>query len=137
MINKGTSFLPEYEERTNLQIQVQEQQHVQAINRQNHMHEENMQAKTNAHENEMQASQFAHEKELKDADLGYIGRIFGSADNLSKNITATFLILLLICVVVLTVILWSKSDDSNVIVEILKTLIPLLSLSLGYLFGKK
>lgn len=135
--DSGTTFLSEYPNSLRIKMQAQEQKHEQALNQQNNAHEAEMQEKANEHEKDMQQSQFAHEKEIKEADLGLIGKLFGSAENLSKNIAATFLLVLLICIVILTIILWSNNKDDGTVIEILKALIPLLSLTLGYIFGKK
>ena len=102
----------------------------------------------NAHERDLQKEQHdfdleckkldqKHEQEIITKNLGWIGRTFGSTENASKNITATLCILLLVGVVIVSAIVYCNERDVNKVVGLWDGVLPIITLSLGYLFGRK
>ena len=78
-----------------------------------------------------------HEKELLNTNLGVIGRLLGSAEHASKNITASICILLILGVSVISCWVYYKKQDIAFIKSMWTSISPIITLSLGYLFGKK
>ena len=70
--------------------------------------------------------------EAKKADLGVLGKLFGSRENAPGNIAGFILIWL---VVVWTISLFYETHVPAG--DILKIIVPLLALVMGYLFGKR
>ena len=106
-----------------------------------------LEIKTN-HEKELQKEQHEfdleckkldqkHEQEKIDKNLGWIGQTFGSAENASKNITATICILMLIGVTIVSVVVYCNEHDISRVGGLWDMILPIITLSLGYLFGKK
>lgn len=79
----------------------------------------------------------SHEKELLDKNLGTIGRFFGSSEHASKNITATICLTLIIGVSVISCWVYYTKVDITFIKNMWTNISPIITLSLGYLFGKK
>lgn len=79
----------------------------------------------------------SHEKELLDKNLGTIGRFFGSSEHASKNITATICLTLIIGVSVISCWVYYTKEDITFIKNMWTNISPIITLSLGYLFGKK
>lgn len=73
---------------------------------------------------------FLESKKL-DLEAGWVGKFFGSKTNAPTNIAGIFITLLLISGVV---VLFFSSNIQPL--EYWKTIIPLLTLAIGYLFGK-
>ena len=65
-----------------------------------------------------------------DLEAGWIGRIIGSAKNAPNNIA--FLVVMLVLVAGVVVSFVFPSDR----VEFWKTILPIVTLTLGYVFGK-
>lgn len=78
-----------------------------------------------------------HEKELLGKNLGTIGRFFGSSEHASKNITATICLTLIIGVTVISCWVYYTKEDIDFIKNMWTNISPIITLSLGYLFGKK
>lgn len=78
-----------------------------------------------------------HSRETEKIKLGKIGQLFGSGDNASKNITATICILLIIGSAAVSLYAYAVKNDKELVGEIWGTIAPIITLSLGYLFGKK
>ena len=102
----------------------------------------------NAHERDLQKEQHEfdlnckkmdqqHELDTIDKNLGCIGRTFGSAENASKNITAILCILLLVGVTVVSIVVYCKEETVSAVTGLWDGILPIITLSLGYLFGKK
>lgn len=102
----------------------------------------------NAHERDLQKEQHdfdleckkldqKHEQETITKNLGWIGRTFGNAENASKNITAILCILLLVGVATVSVIVYCNEHDISKVTGLWDGVLPIITLSLGYLFGKK
>lgn len=104
----------------------------------NHGHEENM-AKLGI-EKELKEAELANELELKKytykTQLGWLGRVFGGVEVASKYITAIICVFVLIGMITLSIIAYDCNDGISKIKDIWSIGTPILTLSLGYLFGK-
>lgn len=78
-----------------------------------------------------------HEKELLNTNLGTVGRFFGCTEHSSKNITAIICILLIVGVSVISCWVYYTEQDTVFIKSMWTNISPIITLSLGYLFGKK
>lgn len=78
-----------------------------------------------------------HEKELLNTNLGRIGRLLGSAEHASKNITASICLLLILGVSIISCWVYYTKQDIDFIKSMWTNISPIITLSLGYLFGKK
>ena len=121
-ISSGTSYSPspslkKLEIQTNHEKELQKEQHEFAL--------------------ECKKLDQMHEQETIDKNLGWIGQTFGSAENASKNITATICILMLIGVVIVSVVVYCNERDISRVEGLWDMILPIITLSLGYLFGKK
>lgn len=85
----------------------------------------------------MQRVQHNHECTMKNKELGWIGRIFGSAENSSKNISALICFILLSAIIVISVIVYYIDKDKDFIGNLWQQILPVITLSLGYIFGKR
>ena len=67
-------------------------------------------------------------------EMGLIGKIFGGGSEKTGNIAAACLIL---CFILLVLVLWTLPDTTSAPkYEIVTALIGIITLTLGYLFGK-
>lgn len=97
------------------------------------------------HEKELQKEQHEYDLKCKRLDidhdlnkhLGWVGRKFGSAENASKNITATLCILLIVGETIVSSIVYYYECDISKVTVLWDGVLPIITLSLGYLFGKK
>ncbi|WP_062513925.1 hypothetical protein [Halobacillus sp. KGW1] len=69
--------------------------------------------------------------EHKKLEAGIFGKLFGTGNNAASNIAG--LIVLGLLAIILWLIGFKTTEESE---PILKTLTPILTLTLGYLFGK-
>ena len=69
--------------------------------------------------------------------LGLIGQIIGNSENASKNITCIICILLLGGATIISLVIYWGKDDVSFVQAIWNNIMPVITLSLGYLFGKK
>lgn len=92
---------------------------------------------SNKHEEEMQKLENDKLLNLQSIEIGWIGKVFGGDKNASRNITAVINILLLIGAVGVSLIIYYKEQDTRFVGEIWSVIVPVITLSLGYLFGKK
>lgn len=91
----------------------------------------------NDFELEAQQKQFNHENELKDKEIGLIGKFFGTGDNSSKNIAVLLCLVLMIGGTVISCIAYFADKDTQFIGLVWNKILPVVTLSLGYIFGKK
>ena len=79
-----------------------------------------------------------HESDMKDKDLGLLGRLFGGGLHASKNITALICLILLVVAVVFSFVVYFGDCNKDKLIEYFwDTITPIITLSLGYLFGRK
>ena len=76
------------------------------------------------------------EAERYKRQLGWLGRIFGSPEGASKYITATICLITLIAMIWLSIKAYNCEDGIVRIKDIWSIGSPIVTLSLGYLFGK-
>lgn len=104
----------------------------------NHGHEEVM-AKLGI-DKELKVAEIKSNLELRKyqykTQLGWLGVVFGGAQVASKYITAIICILVLIGMITLSIIAYNCEDGISKIKDIWGIGTPILTLSLGYLFGK-
>ena len=106
--------------------------------------------------NSLEQAKFAHDEEMaridneakiKEAEikskdrqhrkeLGWLGHVFGNPAGASKYITATICIITLIGMIWLSICAYNCVDGISKIKEIWSIGSPIVTLSLGYLFGK-
>lgn len=85
----------------------------------------------------MQESQHSHELSLKNKELGWIGKLFGSSDNSSKNIAAIICLILLFAVILMSCGIYCLERDKDFVSTLWQMVMPVITLSLGYIFGKR
>lgn len=103
-----------------------------------HSHEENMarmQIDKQLREKEIEAEIDLKKYEYR-KKLGWLGVIFGGVESASKNITAIICVLILIGMIWLSVYAYDCDNGILKIKDIWGIGTPILTLSLGYLFGK-
>ena len=108
-----------------------------ALNRDLQKHEQNKLKERHSYDLSKQERDNAHAQEQEKIKLGRIGRWFGTGENASKNITAIICILLIVGGTVVSLYAYACKDDKEVVGKIWGTIAPIITLSLGYLFGKK
>lgn len=104
--------------------------------RQNHKHEQTINKQDHDFQLELQQRQFDHENQLKDKELGLFGKLFGCGESSSKNIALVICILLLLGATIISCIAYFNNADVEFIGNIWNKVIPVVTLSLGYIFGK-
>ena len=116
-----------YNEEVPTHLQIATQQHERETQKENH-----------DFQLQMQKQQHDHENGLKDKDLGLLGKFFGGENISSKNITAFVCAILLLGVLAFSIIIYYiNKDDKSFIGQLWEKVIPIITLSLGYLFGHK
>jgi hypothetical protein len=74
-------------------------------------------------------------------ELGALGRFFGSGKSIKLNIAGLFIFLLVITGIIYTACIFFVSKIENTkaigIIEFWGIITPLITLALGYIFGKK
>lgn len=83
-----------------------------------------------------QKQELDHEKDILKCKLGFVGKTFGNTEHASKNITAAICILLTLGVSIISCIVYFSTQDLIFIEKMWEGLFPIITLSLGYLFGK-
>lgn len=85
----------------------------------------------------LQEAQHKQEIKMKNKDLGWIGFVFGTTENASKNIAALICLILIIGSLAFSCIIYNCGTDNKFIETIWQISMPVVTLSLGYIFGKK
>lgn len=99
-----------------------------------YVHEEEM-AKI-ANETKIKEAEIKAQAKRHRAELGWLGHIFGSQSGASKYITATICMITLTGMIWLSICTYNCVDGISKIKDIWSIGSPILTLSLGYLFGK-
>lgn len=87
---------------------------------------------------QMQQQQHEHENDLKAKDIGWLGKFFGTSDNGARNIAITTIILLLVGASIFSAVVYcNNGEDTPIISSVWNKIIPVITLALGYIFGKK
>lgn len=85
----------------------------------------------------MQEQQHSHENELKNKEIGFLGKFFGSSDNAAKNMAFTVILLVVLGATVFSIcILFNSTLDNSLISKVWNSIVPIITLALGYIFGK-
>lgn len=100
-------------------------------------HQKAMVKEDHEYQLKMQDSQHTHELSLKNKDLGWIGIFFGSSENSSKNIAAIICLILLLAVILMSFGVYYQEKDKDFISTLWQIVMPVITLSLGYIFGKR
>ena len=80
----------------------------------------------------------AFENNIMDKEIGFLGKFFGFGESVKLNIAGIcILILLLIGIVYTFIYIFSNVNDKAIgITEFWSIITPLMTLTLGYIFGK-
>lgn len=100
-------------------------------------HQKAMAQENHDYQLKMQKSQHDHEISMRNMDLGKVGWLFGASDNSSKNIAAVICFILLLAVIVMSCLVYWADKDKSFIANLWQLVLPVITLSLGYIFGKK
>jgi hypothetical protein len=95
------------------------------------------------HEETMEDKKNQFKKDMTRLKLGWFGKILGGASNLPLNVAgAVVLILLLIGIGATIAVIWvglhsCNQINTNTLKDIWSVLTPIITLTIGYLFGKR
>lgn len=89
------------------------------------------------HEERVKDSDHKHELALQEKRLGTLGRMFGADENSSKNITFVIIVMMLMIAIFLTYVRPETESNDDLIYKIWEKVFPIVTLSLGYIFGKQ
>ncbi len=78
-----------------------------------------------------------HEREILEAKLGSMGRFFGHDAHSSKHITFAIIFILFIINFIFTLIFYRQPYCSDFVSKLWEQMFPLITLSLGYIFGRE
>lgn len=107
-----------------------------ALNRDLQKHEQTKLKEQHNYDLSKQEQENNHVQKLENAKLGKIAQLFGSGENASKNITATVCILLLVGGASVSLYAYIDKGDSELAGSIWNVISPIITLALGYIFGK-
>lgn len=88
-------------------------------------------------EQTLKEKNYKHEQATINLNLGWFGRCFGSKDNASRNITGVICLTFIIGATLISLLVYFIKDDLTFIKHMWGIVSPIITLSLGYLFGKK
>lgn len=100
-------------------------------------HEQVQLKEQHGHEERMAEMQYQHEANLNNQALGWFGRMFGSQENSSRNITGIICLSFVAGATLTSLIVYFCKDDIAFVKKMWEVICPIITLSLGYLFGKK
>lgn len=100
-------------------------------------HQEVTQKQDHEHKREMADLKHRHELEKLDKNGGDLGKCFGLGENQSKGITFVLMISLMIIMLLLILTFYNQSPHSQFVELVWNSFIPVLTLALGYIFGKE
>ncbi|EKT3964961.1 hypothetical protein SL053_002221 [Flavobacterium psychrophilum] len=103
----------------------------------NQTHEKSLLTENNKHELEVLEKKNSHEVVLKDKELGWFGLFFGGKELISLNLSGMLLIFLILSGVILSFKIYNKTEDLENILKIWGVITPIITLTLGYIFGNK
>lgn len=89
------------------------------------------------HDEKMLQIQHHHELNLLNKKLGKLGRFFGHEENSSKNITLVLVVFLLCVNTGLTIYFYEQDPVSSFVMRLWEQMFPIVTLALGYIFGRK
>lgn len=100
-------------------------------------HLEHTQKQVHDHEREMKELDHKQALEMLDRKAGSFGQYFGIEDSASKNITLIIIIIFLFIVFALIFTFYKESPHSQFVEIVWNSAVPVLTLALGYIFGKQ
>lgn len=100
-------------------------------------HQKAMVQENHEYQLKMQKSQHDHEISMRNMDIGKVGWVFGTSENSSKNIAAVICFILLFAVIGMSCWIYYMDKDKSFIANLWQLVLPVITLSLGYIFGKK
>lgn len=100
-------------------------------------HEQVQLREQHIHEEKMADKKYQHEANLNNQALGWFGRIFGSQENSSRNITGIICLSFVSGATLISLIVYFCKEDTGFVKKMWEVICPIVTLSLGYLFGKK
>ena len=89
-----------------------------------------------ANDAQIKKKEIGEETKRQSKHLGWLGHVFGSPEGASKYITATICLITLIGMICLSIKAYNCEDGIARIKDIWSIGSPIVTLSLGYLFGK-
>ena len=107
-----------------------------ALNRDLQKHEQTKLKEQHIYDLAKQEKENSHLQALEKSKLGYIGYLFGGGENASKNITATICIILLLGGAAVSLYAYAFKGDKELAGSVWNIISPIITLSLGYIFGK-
>ena len=107
-----------------------------ALNRDLQKHEQTKLREQHSYDLSKQENENSHLQVQEKTKLGFVGRLFGSGENASKNITATICIILLLGGAVVSLYAYAYKEDKELAGSVWNVISPIITLSLGYIFGK-
>lgn len=109
--------------------------HEQVKQKEEYAHEERMEQIKNDSKDKDERRK--HEKEMGNQALGWFGRLFGSKENSSRNITGAICLSFTAGATLVSLIVYFSKGDTEFVKRMWEIICPIITLSLGYLFGKR
>ena len=100
-------------------------------------HEQTLLQFKNQHDIDILDKEHNHQLKCIDKDLGWMGLIFGGKELTALNISGLLIFLLLFIGLCLTYIVYDKSTGIENILKVWSIITPIITLTLGYIFGNK
>lgn len=111
--------------------------HEQVQLKEHNEHEEKMAELKYQNEQTLKEKDCKHEQETINQNLGWFGRFFGSKENASRNITGVICLSFILGATFIALLVYFTKDDLVFVKHMWGVVSPIITLSLGYLFGKK
>lgn len=100
-------------------------------------HEKNILSETNKHELDIIDKTNKHNINIQKKELGWFGIFFGGKELISLNISGMLIIFLIITGLILSVKIYKVPTDLDNVIKIWGIITPIITLTLGYIFGNK
>lgn len=100
-------------------------------------HEKNILSENNKHELEVIDKKNKHNIEIKNKELGWFGIFFGGKELISLNISGMLIIFLIITGLIMSFKIYKEPKDLDNVVKVWGIITPIITLTLGYIFGSK
>lgn len=100
-------------------------------------HEKNILSETNKHELDIIDKTNKHNNNIQKKELGWFGIFFGGKELISLNISGMLIIFLILTGLILSVKIYNEPTDLDNVVKIWGIITPIITLTLGYIFGNK
>ena len=107
------------------------------INRQNLEHQQTINQQNHEYDLQLQSRQFEHEDKQKAKEIGLLGILFGAGEHSSRNIAALISLILIVGASIVSCYVYYTNKDTELIANMWNKILPIIALSLGYVFGKR